>query len=189
MSNNRIRGNQIKDPRTITQNEHEDSADAKRVIPVGLDGQISGTVTNPIYVRLSDGSISIGTVNAELEVQLSHKDNVPNAGDVADSVRIGDGVEELDLNTDGSVNANTYEKIFTLLQNANFLKDANFDSVVPSFTLDTATISYFEDGFEIAKATIRFVNSKDWDMFLERYLLDDDGSKFLDDDDQPLFLE
>lgn len=62
--------------------------------------------TNPVPVQLSDGSINIGTVNAELEVQLSHRDNVPNSGDVADSVRIGDGIETLAINPDGSINAN-----------------------------------------------------------------------------------
>lgn len=59
---------------------------------------------NPLPVVLTDGSINIGTVNAELEVQLSHKDNVPDAGDVADSVRIGDGTYELKINADGSIN-------------------------------------------------------------------------------------
>lgn len=62
--------------------------------------------TNPMPVALSDGSINIGTVNAELEVQLSHKDNDPNTGDIADSVRIGDGVNELTINPDGSINTN-----------------------------------------------------------------------------------
>lgn len=46
-------------------------------------------VTNPMPVQLSDGSIDIGTVNAELEVQLNHLDNSPDAGDVHDSLRIG----------------------------------------------------------------------------------------------------
>lgn len=59
---------------------------------------------NPLPVQLSDGSIDIGTVNAELEVQLSHKDNYPDAGDVADSVRIGDGTDVLEINNDGSIN-------------------------------------------------------------------------------------
>lgn len=61
---------------------------------------------NPIPVQLSDGSINIGTVNAELEVQLSHEDNVPDAGDVADSVQVGDGVEIIQVNPDGSINVN-----------------------------------------------------------------------------------
>lgn len=46
-------------------------------------------VTNPMPVRLSDGDLNIGTVNAEIEVQLSRRDNNPDAGDVHDSVRIG----------------------------------------------------------------------------------------------------
>lgn len=61
-------------------------------------------VNNPLPVELSNGSVNIGTVNAELEVQLSHKDNFPNVGDVADSVRIGDGAHELAINSDGSIN-------------------------------------------------------------------------------------
>jgi hypothetical protein len=60
--------------------------------------------SNPVPVELSDGSISIGTVNAELEVQLSHQDNVPDVGDVHDSVRIGDGAHTLEINSDGSIN-------------------------------------------------------------------------------------
>lgn len=52
------------------------------------------STANPLPVRLSDGSINIGTVNAELEVQLSHKDNYPNPGDIHDSIRLGDGVNE-----------------------------------------------------------------------------------------------
>jgi hypothetical protein len=60
--------------------------------------------SNPVPVELSDGSISIGTVNAELEVQLSHQDNVPDIGDVHDSVRIGDGTHTLEINSDGSIN-------------------------------------------------------------------------------------
>lgn len=49
---------------------------------------------NPLPVRLSDGDVNIGTVNAEIEVQLSHKDGDPNSGDIHDSVRIGDGTNE-----------------------------------------------------------------------------------------------
>lgn len=66
-------------------------------------------ITNPVPVRLSDGSVNIGTVNAELEVQLSHQDNTPDVGDIADSVQVGDGEDILAINSDGSINvkANT----------------------------------------------------------------------------------
>lgn len=57
--------------------------------PVGFSS------ANPIPVVLTDGSINIGTVNAEVEVQLSSKDNSPNVGDVHDSVRLGDQNNEV----------------------------------------------------------------------------------------------
>lgn len=76
---------------------------ARRVVSVDNHGTYYDT-DNPMPVQLSDGSIDIGTVNAELEVQLSHQDNVPDAGDVADSVQIGDGEDILAINPDGSIN-------------------------------------------------------------------------------------
>jgi hypothetical protein len=68
----------------------EEPVVANRTISVDKYGEYY-TIDNPLPVQLSNGSVNIGTVNAELEVQLSHKDNYPNIGDVADSVRLGDG--------------------------------------------------------------------------------------------------
>lgn len=61
---------------------------------------------NPVPVRLTDGSINIETLNAQLEVFLTHLDNFPKAGDIHDSIRVGDGVEELGINPDQSINVN-----------------------------------------------------------------------------------
>lgn len=93
--------NQIKTRNTIIQSEHEDDADAKRIVMVDSLGNFNSE-DNPLFVQLTDGSITIGTVNAELEVQLSHLDNDPDAGDVHDSVRIGDGVKEITATEYGS---------------------------------------------------------------------------------------
>ena len=79
---------------------------ARRVILVDEWGEFYDPA-NPLSVQLSDGAINIGTVNAEVEVQLSHKDNTPDLGDVADSVRVGDGINELKVNGDGSINVVT----------------------------------------------------------------------------------
>lgn len=85
----------------------EEPTVAVRSILVDRGGRYIGSdADSPFYVRLTDGSINIGTVNAELEVQLSHKDNYPHPGDVNDSVRIGDGVDEMAVNPDGSINVN-----------------------------------------------------------------------------------
>lgn len=85
----------------------EEPTVAERVILVDKFGN-KYEPSNPFPVRLSDGSVNIGTVNAELEVQLSHKNNTPNIGDVADSVRIGNGINEAVVNSDGSMD--TYQR-------------------------------------------------------------------------------
>lgn len=105
--------NQLKTRNTIIQSEHEDDADAKRVLIVDELGNFNSP-ENPLFVQLSDGSVNIGTVNAELEVQLSHIDNDPDAGDVADSVRIGDGVEIAEIKPDGSLQVG--EGLFNSIQ-------------------------------------------------------------------------
>ncbi len=80
----------------------EEPTVAIRTFPVDHLGR-RYTTDNPFPVQLSDGSINIGTVNAELEVQLSHKDNDPNSGDVHDSIRIGNGITEVDVTTEGEL--------------------------------------------------------------------------------------
>jgi hypothetical protein len=83
----------------------EEPAVARRVIGVDELGN-PFTTDNPLPVQLSDGSINISTLNAELNVQLSAKDNDPKAGDIHSSVRIGDGTNEVAVNADGSINVN-----------------------------------------------------------------------------------
>jgi hypothetical protein len=63
MPNQRIRGNQITDPRTITQNEHEEKADAKRSILVDENGNAI-TPANPLPV---DASVSVGDIYVDLD--------------------------------------------------------------------------------------------------------------------------
>lgn len=60
--------------------------------------------TNPLPVELTNSV-------ANLSVQLTHLDNSPNPGDVHDSVRIGDGTNEVSVNNDGSINVNIVESV------------------------------------------------------------------------------
>lgn len=64
--------------------------------------------SNPIPVQLSDGSINIETMNAQLDVHLSAKDNDPKPGDVHASIRIGNGANEAVVNPDGAFD--TYQR-------------------------------------------------------------------------------
>lgn len=108
------------------------------------------TSDNPLPVQLSDGAINIGSVNAELEVQLSHQDDVPNVGDVADSVQIGDGTDILQINPDGSINV-TFAPVSTpKIVNIN-IPVANTEQ---SFAL-TATTKRFKIRIRDGKAKLR----------------------------------
>lgn len=83
----------------------EEPVVAIRTVLVDRGGRYVGSDPDaPFYVQLTDGSVNIGTVHAQLEMFLSHRDNDPDAGDVHSSLRVGDGVEELQINPDGSIN-------------------------------------------------------------------------------------
>ena len=128
---------------------------ADRVVSVDKHGQYY-TVDNPLPVQLSDGSLNIGTVNAELEVQLSHKDGYPNTGDVADSVRIGDGTETLAINADGSINANATVTANNLdIRDLTFATDkvdvsgSNVNATVTANNLDIRDLNHTQDSIKI----------------------------------------
>lgn len=133
-----------------------------------------------------------GSVNANVEVDAADGDNIAiSDGNNTAAVNINSQLEVHD--TDAIVELdkinNAYERLIPLLANANFLKIANYDSVTPSVVGNIISLSYYEDGFEIAKVSLDYTTKFNWDLDIERYLLDDDGSKLLDDDDTFLFLE
>lgn len=140
----------------------QEPALAIRTIDVDRAGNPWGT-NNPFPVQLSDGSINIGTVNGELEVQLTHLDNDPDAGDVHDSVRIGDGVEELLINPDGSINvsqvlSNTSVKIESTYNEITAIPTDTTTTLV-SYTAPIGKISFlhriFVSGNNIAQYTVK----------------------------------
>lgn len=76
----------------------EEPVVARRVILVDRVGDKIGN-DNPLPVAF-DGTVNIG------QVRITAEDNDPVAGDVHSSVRISDGVNDLDVNNDGSINVN-----------------------------------------------------------------------------------
>lgn len=87
------------------------------------------------------------------------------------------------------VQVSDYEKLFPLLTNANWMNLADFEAVNPVFSGDTATLEYKQDGATIGRGIFRYVNDEDWDLTLEKYINDADGSIIQDDDDTDLFLD
>lgn len=76
----------------------EEPAMALRNLLVDEGGDpIGSNADNPLHTRLSDGSVNIGTVEANIEVHTTHLDNSPTSGRVHDSIRIGDGIRESTL--------------------------------------------------------------------------------------------
>lgn len=120
----------------------EEPAVALRTVMVNRGGEFIGSDPNsPFYVQLSDGSVNIGTVNAELEVELTHRDNYPDAGDVHDSVRIGGpSGYEAEVLPDGSLKTTS---------SASSATNPNIQNVViaDADTEDSLTIPIATKGF------------------------------------------
>lgn len=112
----------------------------------------SYSTANPIPVQLSDGDINIGTVNAEVEVQLSHQDNVPDSGDVADSVQIGDGTRTANVSVDNELH----------VKNLNGMVNFKYDyvSLTQGVTFDTWTFKTGgSGGTTVGTITINYTSS------------------------------
>jgi hypothetical protein len=171
----------------------EEPTVARRTVLVDEFGDKYAT-DNPVPVQLTDGSINIGTVNAELEVQLSHLDNSPDPGDVHDSVRIGGDTYEASVDSRQRLfvideDARLVQRLSLATQNANFLKLSNYDNVSPVFRTGGADLEYYEDGALVGKAAIDYDESQDWSVVLAAYINDTNGSLLQDDDDEFLNLD
>lgn len=84
-----------------------------------------------------------------------------------------------------------YEKIIQVILNSTWMKNAVYDQVLTTVSPDrqTITLDFKEDGLTIGKAFVNYLSDLNWNFTLERYLLEEDGTQWLDDDDVPLFLE
>lgn len=121
------------------------------------------TKSNPIPVQLSDGSINIGTVNANLEVQLSDKESAPGENDY-DIVRIGNGINQLGINADGSINANIVMGSPVPMVTRNIFDEvtavaSGSETLIATFTVPLAKSGKIEkisaSGENIAKYTVK----------------------------------
>lgn len=100
---------------------------------------------NPLPVRLSDGSVNIGTVNAQLEMFITHRDNDPDAGDVHSSMRIGDGVTEVQNNFGTLANA-----LRTASQIGNATGSANFGAGITGIQTLRVSSNITRNGTELS---------------------------------------
>lgn len=109
----------------------EEPAVALRTIGVDAFGEPYSD-SNPMPIAF-DGTIAIGRVYAD----ITAKDDDPNPGDVHDSVRIGDGTNEVSVNSDGSINVNIVNATPGAQEVISFFSDVS--SVVAGVSTDVLT--------------------------------------------------
>lgn len=94
-----------------------------------------GTATLAVGVSVADNAMTTRIENAEIKVDLSH---IANAQGIYDSVRIGDGLHELNINPDGSlpvdVATNIRQKI---LDAADLIQVPSYSAVGNKYRLDS----------------------------------------------------
>lgn len=113
----------------------EESSIALRSILVDDLGRYIGLDPDrPFHVQLSDGSVNIGTVNADLDVQLDHTGATP------DSVQVGDGTETLEIKPDGS--AQVGEGLFDSIQTLE-----TGTSLASAFNTSSINVEQYSRGF------------------------------------------
>lgn len=94
---------------------------AKRVVLVDDTGDYHSE-SNPIPVKITEGNITIE--NANIDVNLSDKESSLGAGDY-DITRIGDGTDQLGINSDGSINIKAPDLETALADIDSNLNDVN----------------------------------------------------------------
>ena len=104
------------------------------------------TKENPFQVQLSDGSINIGTVNADVDVQLTDKESALGENDY-DIVRIGDGEDQLAVNPDGSINVNLIQSPPNVERSLNIYDEAlsvvsGSETLIVNFNANVSTKKY-----------------------------------------------
>jgi hypothetical protein len=119
MPNGRIRGNRITDQRTIIQNEHEESADAKRVLIVDENG-------NPI--NASNPLPTNATFTGNLSVSLDPHD---------DGVHLGDKITGDTAEVDAQRRLRTHDAAVLAAVNAVFNKIENPGVLAQETTLQS----------------------------------------------------
>ena len=143
---------------------------------IGLIGHTRSNPTNQTH-QVQRQTAKRGTVDTDtVSADVSLHDNNGNAYTSLNP-----------LPTSGS-----FEKFFTVIAASKWMELAVYDHVVPTFSMGNTvlTLDYYEDDALLGQAVITGVDSPTaWDMKLNRYIDEDDGTPLEDDDDSLLNLD
>lgn len=160
-------------------------------VDVDVDGFYDAeTNPDPDNIGLIGHTRSTDTDQTDQVQRITAKRGTVDTDTVSQDVSLHDAQGNAYTATNPLPTSSTYEKFFTLINGSNWMKLANYDSVIPSFVGNNLTLTYREDGALLGEAVItNYVSQNGWDLKLNRYINDDDGTQLLDDDNTPLNLD
>lgn len=196
-------------PQTVT--EDTASPSNNRPLPVKLTGFDGDVIINSDNLNLEtqlDGVYGVDNTDPD-NVGLVLQERGATSSDTAQTQRptafrgtndtdvVAMDVAIRDQNGNQFTQANpltiseNYEKILKMILGSKWMELAVYDEIVTLVSPDRTTISldFKEDGDVIGRADVNYASDLNWNFTLSRYVVDDDGSQLLDDDDQPLLLE
>lgn len=164
-------------------------------VDVQVDVDVDGfydSVTNPDpdNIGIIGHTRSLSTGQAQQQQRITAKRGTLDTDTVSQDISLHDAQGNAYTTINPVPTSSTYEKFFALIGSSNWMKLANYDAVVPSFAGNDLTLAYKEDGVTIGEAVItNYTSLTGWDLKLNRYINDDNGSQLLDDDNTPLNLD
>lgn len=162
-------------------------------VDVDIQGEYNAS-TNPdpddIGVILSSRNSSPGKINQIQRPTAKRGTSDTDTVSMDVSLHDEDGNKYSDTNPVPTENAG-FDKYFQLVGASNWMKLANYDEVVPTYSGggSVLTLAYKEDGALLGEAVITQNSDTDWSVKLNRYIDEDDGSPLQDDDGSYLNLD
>lgn len=160
-------------------------------VDVDIDGYYNPTTNpDPDNIGLIGHTRSVGTNETHQVQRITAKRGTADTDTVSQDVSLHDNEGNAYTATNPVPTSNTYEKFIALINASNWMKLANYDSVVPLISGTTLTLTYKEDDAMLGEAVItNYASLNGWNLKLNRYIADDDGIQLLDDDNTPLNLD
>jgi hypothetical protein len=160
-------------------------------VDVDVDGYYDPTTNpDPDNVGLIGHTRSTDTDQTDQVQRITAKRGTVDTDTVSQDVSLHDGNGNSYSPENPIPTSSTYEKFIALISASNWMKLANYDSVVPSFIGSNLILTYREDGALLGEAVVtNYASVNGWDLKLNRYIDDDDGAQLLDDDNTPLNLD
>lgn len=123
--------------------------------------------------------------------ELSYNSGASDANTLRAASNIYDSSGSAVTITNPIFTTESFEKFFRVIAASKWMDLANYDQVTPTYSAgDTIlTLAYQEDGALLGEAVINYSALTTWDITLNRYIDDDDGTVLLDDDDTALNLD